>query len=71
MPKPAYTVLSDTSTRASADPRNEADYGTWLHFAAGDTVTSWPDHAPVDEWVESGHWAPAAKKGRKAGEPSA
>ena len=52
-----YRVLSDTSTRASVDPESP-DYETWLHFPAGTLVKRWPAHAPVEEWVASGHWAP-------------
>jgi len=54
-----YKVLSDTSTRASVDPKSP-DYERWLHWAAGQTATTWPAHAPVDEWVASGHWQPVA-----------
>lgn len=57
----SYRVLSDTSTRASADP-DSPDYDTWVHFEAGQKVTTWPDHAPVDDWVASGHWAPVKGK---------
>lgn len=54
----AYRVLSDTSTRASSDPRSPR-YEEWVHFPAGSTVAEWPAHAPVEAWVASGHWAPA------------
>lgn len=57
-----YRVVSDTSTRASTDP-GSSDYEQWVHFAAGQTVKAWPEHAPVDEWVASGHWEPALQKG--------
>ena len=56
-----YKVLSDTSTRANPDPESP-DYETWQHWAAGEIATSWPAHAPVDEWVASGHWEPIAKR---------
>ena len=52
---PKYRVTSDTSTRASPDP-SSPDYEKWLYWQAGETTTSWPDHAPVDEWVTTGHW---------------
>ena len=59
-----YRVLSDTSTRASADPASP-DYDRWIFHAAGDVVTSWPDHLPVDELVASGHWEPVVSPKRE------
>lgn len=53
----AYLVVDDTSVRASNDPASE-DYERWLYFAAGETVTEWPEHADVKGWVKSGHWVP-------------
>lgn len=50
-----YRVVAGTSTRKSADPKSE-DYAVWVDFHPGDVVTTWPKHAPVGEWVASGHW---------------
>ena len=55
-----YKVLSDTSTRVNPDP-DSPDYDNWLFYPAGSTVKFWPDHAPVEEWVASGHWQPIAE----------
>lgn len=57
-----YRVISDTSTRASTDPA-APEYEQWVHFRAGQRVSSWPEHAPVEEWVTSGHWVALAQKG--------
>jgi hypothetical protein len=51
-----YLVTERTSTRRSPDPVSP-EYETWVDFAPGQVVTSWPAHAPVAEWVDSGHWA--------------
>lgn len=53
----AYTVLDDTSTRLSNDPRSPG-YHEWLHWSKGDVATEWPEHADVAGWVQSGHWQP-------------
>ncbi len=68
MPKDTYRVVSDTSTRASADP-DSPRYEEWLHWAAGDTATSWPKHTPVAQWVASGHWVPVTEPADTAPEP--
>lgn len=51
----SYLVLASTSTRVSLDRRSPG-YRDWIHYRPGDVVTAWPDHAPVEEWVASGHW---------------
>lgn len=53
----SYLVVGRTSTRKSADPKSPG-YETWVDFEPGMTVITWPKHAPVDEWVASGHWQP-------------
>ena len=62
-----YHVRSDTSTRSSPDPESPG-YETWIHWAAGDIATTWPDHTPVEQWVASGHWEPARARSAKAEE---
>ena len=63
-----YRVLSDTSTRASPDPKSP-EFETWVHFRAGQKVSNWPEHAPVDEWVASGHWKAIEEKPAPEPEP--
>lgn len=63
----AYRVIADTATRASDDPAS-ADYERWIDFPAGATVTDWPAHAPIEEWVASGHWTPAPHRRRDSEE---
>lgn len=65
-----YRVLTDTSTRKSPDP-GSPEYEEWLRWEAGDTVTSWPDHLPVDQLVADGHWEPVAKRTRKSADEEA
>lgn len=60
----AYRVVARTSTRKSLDPKSP-DYGVWVDFEPGSIVRSWPDHAPVDEWVASGHWQPVKSKAKE------
>ncbi len=62
---PEYTVVDTTSVRVSNDPDNE-DYDTWIHYEPGSHITSWPPHADIKGWVQSGHWVPV--KHRKAKE---
>ena len=50
-----YEVVSGTSTRRSINPRS-SEYGEWVNYRPGDIATNWPRHAPVAEWVASGHW---------------
>lgn len=57
----AYLVIGRTSTRANADP-GSPDFETWVNFEIGDVATAWPAHAPIDEWLASGHWEPAEKE---------
>lgn len=61
MAKRAYRVVAGTSTRKSPDPASP-DYEVWVDFIPGEVVTRWPAHAPVDEWVASGHWVPIEKE---------
>lgn len=60
-----YRVVAGTSVRASADPTS-TDFERWVDFHAGQRVSSWPDHAPIDEWLATGHWIdPDAPKDEK------
>jgi hypothetical protein len=61
-PRKRYLVTERTSTRRSVDPASP-DFQIWVDFEPGQVVTRWPAHAPVAEWVESGHWVE-----KKAGE---
>lgn len=56
----AYLVVGRTSTRQSVDPASP-DFGVWVDFEPGDVVRKWPAHAPVADWIASGHWTDAAK----------
>lgn len=60
---PAYLVHGRTSTRRSLDPESP-DYEEWADFEDGQVVTEWPVHAPVEEWVASGHWEPVKERPR-------
>ena len=62
---PEYTVADATSVRANPDPEHP-DYETFIDFAPGSHITSWPPHADVKGWVKSGHWVPV--KHRKSEE---
>lgn len=53
----AYRVHGRTSTRKSIDPESP-DFEVWVDFEDGQIVRRWPKHAPVGEWVDSGHWEP-------------
>lgn len=66
----AYRVVDDTSTRASADPASP-EYEEWVHFRAGQRVSKWPEHAPVDQWVASGHWVEVPTKAEPSSESPA
>lgn len=55
----AYLVVASTSTRRTLDP-DAPDYNEWVDFAPESIVSDWPAHAPIDEWVASGHWLPVA-----------
>lgn len=50
-----YIVLHYTATRIRPDP----DCPDFQTFTPGDVVHDgdYPVHTPVDEWIESGHWA--------------
>lgn len=52
-----FVVVSGTSVRA----RPERSCRDELHFVPGDVVdaAALPKHAPVREWLASGHWRPA------------
>lgn len=54
-PSGQYRVVARTSVRASDDPDAQA-FESWIDFEPGDVVSTWPAHAPVEEWVKSGHW---------------
>lgn len=58
-----YRVARRVSTRKSTDPES-AEYGQWINLAPGQkvNVADLPDHAPVDEWVASGHLKPVKEK---------
>jgi len=53
-----YQVMAGTSTRRSAR-RHSPGFEQWIHYRPGDIVTDWPEHAPVADWVASGHWKEA------------
>ena len=54
-PKPAYRVHGRTSTRASVDA-DDPRFNEWVNFEDGEVYADWPAHAPVEDWVASGHW---------------
>lgn len=51
----SYLVVGRTSTRKSTDAKSP-DFEVWVDFEPGRKVSSWPTHAPVEEWIASGHW---------------
>lgn len=59
-PAGPFVVVAGTSTRASLDPKDPG-FEQWVDFHPGDVATAWPEHAPVAEWVASGHWKRQSK----------
>ena len=49
-----YRVVARTSTLLDPEDRDKG----WVNFDKGQIVSAWPKHAPVGEWVKSGHWKP-------------
>jgi hypothetical protein len=58
VPEGPFVVVSGTSTRRSSHRGTKA-FDEWIHYQPGDLVTEWPEHAPVGEWLASGHWKEA------------
>lgn len=58
MPDVTYRVLRRTSVRRT--PNSDK----WIVYLPGAVVRSAPEHAPVAEWVASGHWQ-IVKEGEK------
>lgn len=51
-PAQGYLVVRRTSVRRT--PKSDK----WINYLPGSVVRSAPEHAPVVEWVASGHWKP-------------
>jgi hypothetical protein len=51
-----FRVVEGVSTRESTD-FDSADYGEFVQFRPGRKITEdkFPAHAPLDEWLKSGH----------------